>query len=103
MKNRPRAPSRDAGPRDRDGQIRLARAGAADQNDVALVRQELAASQVAHQGLVDRRAVKGEIVDILGQRQLGDGDLVADGPRLLLADLGRPCNKVSPPTDFGDV
>jgi hypothetical protein len=60
--------------------VGLAGPGAADQHDVALVRQELAASQVAHQGLIDRCAVKGEVVDVLGQRQLGDGDLVADGP-----------------------
>ena len=32
---------------------------------------------------------KWKSVDILGQRQLGDGDLVSDRPRLLLVDLGR--------------
>ena len=67
---------------------RLARAGAADQHDVALVGEEVAAGEVAHQGLVDRRAVEGEVVDILGQGQLGDGDLVLDRARLLLGDLG---------------
>jgi hypothetical protein len=34
--------------------MRLARAGAANQHDVALVREEVAACQVAHQGFVDR-------------------------------------------------
>ena len=33
----------DAGPRDGDGQMRLAGAGAADQHDVALVGEEVAA------------------------------------------------------------
>ena len=44
--------------------------------------------EVAHQGLVDRRAREGELVDVLGERQLGDGDLVLDRARLLLGDLG---------------
>ena len=44
----------DAGPGDGDGQMGLAGAGAADQDDVALVGEELAAGEVAHQGLVDR-------------------------------------------------
>ena len=41
-----------------------------------------------HQRLVDRRALEGELVDVLGERQLGDGDLVLDRARLLLGDLG---------------
>ena len=52
------------------------------------MRQELAAGEVAHQRLIDRRSVEGEVVEILGQRQLGDGDLVFDRARLLLGDLG---------------
>ena len=64
-------------------------AGAADQHEIALVREEFAAGEVAHQGLVDRRAVEAEVVDVLGQRQLGDRDLIADRARLLLGDLGR--------------
>ena len=63
-------------------------AGAADQDDVALMGEEVAAGEVAYQGLVDRRLVEGEVVDILGKRQLGDGDLVLDRARLLLGDLG---------------
>ena len=65
----------------------LAGAGSADQHDVALMRQEVAAGEIAHQDLVDRRAGEVEVVDILGQRQLGDGDLVLDRARLLLGDL----------------
>ena len=61
---------------------------AADQNDITLMGKEVAAGEVPHQGLVDRCAVEREVVDVLGQRQLGDGDLVLDRARLLLADLG---------------
>jgi hypothetical protein len=32
--------------------------------------------------------LKGELVDLLRQRQLGDGHLILDRTRLLLADLG---------------
>ena len=56
----------EAGPGDRDGEVGLAGAGAADQHDVALVGDELAACEVAHQGFVDRRAVKGEVVHVPG-------------------------------------
>ena len=79
----------DAGAGDGDGDVGLAGAGAADQHDVALLREEAAAGEVAHQGLVDRRAVEVEVVDLLGQRQLGDGDLVLDRAGLLLGELGR--------------
>ncbi|BCM87580.1 hypothetical protein mvi_60410 (plasmid) [Methylobacterium indicum] len=61
--------------------------------------QELAASEVVHQTLVDRRSGKGELGEVLGERQLGRdpmrsgshgtlNHLVADRARLLLADLG---------------
>jgi hypothetical protein len=38
-----------------------------------LLGDESAAGQIAHKGFVDRRVLEGEVVDILGQRQLGDG------------------------------
>ena len=38
--------------------------------------------------LVDRRALEGEVVEVLGERQFGDGDLVFDRARLLFGDLG---------------
>ena len=63
-------PVPDARPGERDGQLRLARAGAAHQHDVALVGQELTAAEVAHQTLVDRRPDKGELGEVLGQGQL---------------------------------
>jgi len=37
---------------------------------------------------IDRRAREVEVGEVLGERQLGDGELVFDRPRLLLADLG---------------
>ena len=69
--------------------MRLTRPGAAHQHHVALMRQEVAARQVAHQRLVDRRALEPELLHILGQRQLGQRDLVFDRARLLLGNLGR--------------
>jgi hypothetical protein len=69
--------------------MRLAGTGAADQHDIALLCQEVPACEIANQSLIDRRIVELEVVDILGQRQLGNGDLVLDRARLLLADLRR--------------
>ena len=67
----------------------LAGPRAADEDDIALMGDEVAAGQVADERLVERRAVEDEVADILGERQLGDGDLVLDRTRLLLGDLGR--------------
>ena len=55
----------DAGPCDRDGEMCLAGSGAADQHDVALMGEEVAAGEIAHQGLVDRRIREGEVVEVL--------------------------------------
>ena len=66
----------------------LAGAGAADQHGVALLGEKGAAGQVADQGLVDRRASEVKVVDILTQRQFGDGQLVLDRARPFLGDLG---------------
>ena len=79
----------DQGAGNGDGQMRLAGSGAADEHGVALVGEEGAAGQVPDQRLVDRRAVEVELLDVLGERQLGDGELVFDGAGLLLGDLGR--------------
>ena len=81
------APARsgsDAASRDGDGQMRLAGAGSPDQDDIALLGDEAAGGEVAHESLVDRRVLEREVVDVLGQRQLGDGELVLDRARLLL-------------------
>ncbi|CAM3906556.1 hypothetical protein AGRA671_28665 [Agrobacterium radiobacter] len=65
----------------------LPRAGSADQNDIVLLGEEGSCRKLAHEPFVDRRVGEVEVVDVLGQRQLGDGDLVFDGARLLLGDL----------------
>ena len=77
----------DAGACDGDGGVALSCARAADQHDVALLLDEVAAGEVAHQRLVHHSRVEVEVVDVLGQRQLGDRHLVLDRPRLFLADL----------------
>ena len=58
--------------------MRLAGPGAADQNGVALLGEEGAAGEIANERLVDRGARELEVVDVLGERQLGDGELVTD-------------------------
>ena len=55
----------DAGPRDGDGEMGLAGAGAADEHDVALALQEAAAGELLDQGLVDGRGGEVEV----GQRR----------------------------------
>src|SRR5690606_20387220 len=84
----PQAYAADAGARYGDGEMGLSGPGAADQDQVALVFEEAATAQFAHQRLVDRRSIEVELVDLLGEGQPGDGHLVFDRPRLLLADLG---------------
>ena len=78
----------DAAPRDADSDVALAGAGPTDRDHVALLRQEVAAGQIAHQLLVDRRILEDEVGELLGERQLGDPHLVADRACLLLGDLG---------------
>jgi hypothetical protein len=50
--------------------------------------KEGAAGEIANERLVDWRARELEVVEILGERQLGNGELVTDRTRLLLVDLG---------------
>ena len=78
----------DAASRDGDGQMGLAGSGSSDQDDVSLLGDEAAAGEIAHESLVDRRVIEREVVDVLGERQLGDRELVFDRARLLLRDLG---------------
>ena len=63
----------DAGAGDGDRQMRLARSRTADQYDVTLLDDEAAAGEIVDESLVDRRVLEGEVVDILGERQFGDG------------------------------
>ncbi|GEC17306.1 hypothetical protein J2S34_002027 [Nitrobacter winogradskyi] len=78
----------DAASGNGDGQMGLAGAGAADQHDVALLGDEPAASEIIDQRLVDGGALELEAIEILGERQLGDSELVLDRAGLLLVDLG---------------
>lgn len=78
----------DAASGDGNGEVSFAGAGPTDQYDVALLSNEAAAGEIMYEGVVDRRPVELEVVEVLGERQLGDGELVLDGARLLLADLG---------------
>ena len=73
---------------DGGGQVGLARAGPADQHDVAPVRQVGAAMQRAHQPLVDRRVVEHEGVEVLHGRQPGRRHPVTDGSCMPLGRLG---------------
>ena len=78
----------DERPRYGDGQVGLSGSGAADQDDIALIGHKAAGGQLLDQTFVDRGSGEVELFDVLGERQLGDGHLVADGPRLFLGDLG---------------
>ncbi len=68
----------DAASCDGDRGVVLAGPSSADQHDVALPGDEAAAGEVANDGLVDRSVHEGEVVDVLGERQLGDGELILD-------------------------
>ncbi|MET3583891.1 hypothetical protein ABID19_006957 [Mesorhizobium robiniae] len=96
LKKRPRAPLR-MGDGNGDRQMRLAGACPADQEDIALMGDEGAGGEIADQALVDRRAGKIEVLDILGQRKLGDGELVLM-ERACFSDISA-CNRS--PTIFG--
>ena len=71
----------NAGAGDADSQVRLARACAADQHQIALTCQVATAGEVAHQGFVDWRVGEDELVDLLGERQLRDGQLCSCQPK----------------------
>ena len=60
-----------------------------DQHHVALMIEEVTAGEIADEGLVDRGLLEVEFVYLLGEREPGDGHLVLDRARLLLADLCR--------------
>jgi hypothetical protein len=68
----------DAASRNGDGKMRLTGPGPANQHGVALLGDESAAGEVVDERLVDRRSLELEVVEILGKRQLGDGELVLD-------------------------
>jgi hypothetical protein len=45
------------------------------------------AGEIAHQRLIDRRVLEGEVFDVLGQRPLGDRELVLDRADLVLQEI----------------
>ena len=63
-------------------------AGSPYEYGVARLGKKAAAGERADQRLVDRRVLEHEVIDVLGQRQLGDGELVLDRARLLFGDFG---------------
>ena len=71
-------PIADASACNRDGKMRFPGTGSTDQHQIALMREEVATSKVAHEWFIDRRVAKPELLEILGQWQLGDGDLVTN-------------------------
>jgi hypothetical protein len=66
----------DAASGNGDGEMGLAGAGPADQHGIALLCDEAAAGEVVDERLVDRGALELEVVEVLGERQLGDGERV---------------------------
>ena len=69
----------DEGAGDGNPEMGFAGACAADQDDIALVGDKATGGQFANQTFVDRGAGEVELVDVFGQRQLGDGHLIPDG------------------------
>jgi len=78
----------DATSGDGDGHMCFAGAGTTDKDGVTLLGDEAAAGEIVDQGLIDRCAFELEVLEILGERQFGDGELVLDRAGLLLVDLG---------------
>jgi hypothetical protein len=68
--------------------LAIAGAGTADQDGITLLGDEAAAGEIIDQRLVDGCAFELEVLEILGKRQFGDGELVLDRAGLLLIDLG---------------
>ena len=68
--------------------MRLAGAGSADQDYVALLSDESGAGKIAHQMLINRRVFERKVIDIFGKWHLGDGELISDRTRLLLRYFG---------------
>ncbi|NVD41769.1 hypothetical protein HT585_23140 [Ensifer sp. HO-A22] len=57
------------------------------QSWVPIDSDEDGGGQFPNQRLIDGRIGEVEVVDILGERQLGDAELVANGAGLLLGDI----------------
>ena len=79
--------SPDAGACNGDSQMGLARTRATNQHSVALIGNESARGEILDQSLVDWCAIKGEVVNVLGQWEFGDLELITDGAGLFLDNL----------------
>jgi hypothetical protein len=65
----------------------LSGASSADQHDISLLGKEAAGGKIADQCLIDWRALEVEVCKVLGEWQLGNGELVLDRARLFLGNL----------------
>src|SRR3954447_26500849 len=72
----------------RDAEMRLARAGAANEDRVALGIQERPGGQFAHLALIDRGLGKDEPIEVLEHRKLGPAQAIADRAGLPMRALG---------------
>ncbi len=61
-----------------DGEMGLSGARAADQDHIALIYHEAARCQLSDEAFVHRDGGEVELADVLGEGQLGDGQLVTD-------------------------
>jgi hypothetical protein len=67
---------------DADAKMRLAAAGAANENRVALGVEKAAAGELAHLAFIDRRIGEDEFIEILEHREFSRAHPIADRPRL---------------------
>lgn len=72
---------------DGNGQVGLACAGATNQSTLRCWAMKPPPA-IVDESMIDQRAVELEVGDVLGKRQLCNGELVFDRPGLLLVDLG---------------
>lgn len=96
----PAGPVMDTGAGNTDGEVGLACPRPADQDDVALLCEEVSSGEVPDRRFIDRGIFEPELFDLLGQWQFRDCHLVLDRPGvrplsgtrgvrgLTLADLG---------------
>ena len=92
VKEPPALPAANAGSGDADSEVGLSRPGAANQHDVALLVQELAAGQVAHQRLVHRGVLEGESY-LIPAGVVHDAHSGSDGAKVIatyVVEKGKP-------------
>lgn len=55
---------------------------------MSMLGDEVAAGKIAHQPLINQRVSEGEVCDILGEWEPGDGHLIIDVASMLFRYLG---------------